>query len=243
MGRRAADAPPARRAHADDRRAARRRARARRARGDAHRVRERDLRPLRLRRRDLATRAARSNARTRRSRARSTTPGGSASYRRTKPRRSCRRCTRPCAATRAGMVTRPDFWWPQVFWHDVARRQGALRRRARRRARRAPTASSAYEITGEWSGGLSGDRKLSVFDIQATNATARAALWQYLFGVDLVGAVTAHMLADRRTAAPPARAIPAGRASTTSTTACGWRPSIRARCSRRAGTPCSTGTW
>ena len=65
VGRRGADAPPAGRAQPDDRRAPRRRARAGRARRDAHRVREQHLRALRIRRRDVATRAhARARART-----------------------------------------------------------------------------------------------------------------------------------------------------------------------------------
>ncbi len=40
-------------------------------------------------------------------------------------------------------------------------------------------------MRGEWYGGFA-DRELVVWDLQATNATARAALWEFVFGVDLV---------------------------------------------------------
>ena len=78
-----------------------------------------------------------------------------------------------------------------VLAHDPSR-QGALRRRARRRAR-PRRRFVAYEISGEWTRGFS-NRTLTVFDIQSTNAAARAALWQYLFGVDLVVTVSADRL-------------------------------------------------
>ena len=94
---------------------------------------------------------------------------------------------------RAGMVTRPESWWPHVLWpmtqadkalfvvvHEDA--HGA-RRRVRRRTR-SPASGAAASPTA----------RLTVFDIQATNATARAALWQYLLGVDLVATVAADRL-------------------------------------------------
>ncbi len=43
----------------------------------------------------------------------------------------------------------------------------------------------AYEIKGEWSGGMS-ERDMVVWDFQATNPVARSALWGFVFGVDLV---------------------------------------------------------
>jgi len=93
---------------------------------------------------------------------------------------------------RAGMVTRPESWWSLVLWpmtradkaHFVVVHEDALGR---------ADGFAAYEITGEWTRGVS-NRTLNVFDIQSTNATARAALWQYLLGVDLVGNVAADRL-------------------------------------------------
>ena len=93
---------------------------------------------------------------------------------------------------RAGMVTRPEPWWSLVLWpmtqadkaHFVVVHEDALghadgvrRVRDHRRVDR----------------GFS-NRTLTVFDIQSTNAAARAALWQYLLGVDLVGNVSADRL-------------------------------------------------
>ena len=68
----------------------------------------------------------------------------------------------------------------------------------------------------------------------------RAALWQYLLGVDLVGNVAADRLPDRRAAPAPRSRTAVARASTTSTTICGSLRSTLARCSRRGGTRCST---
>ena len=48
----------------------------------------------------------------------------------------------------------------------------------------------SYEIKGEWYGGFA-DRDMMVWDLQATNAVARAALWEYVFGVDLVAKIIA----------------------------------------------------
>ena len=48
----------------------------------------------------------------------------------------------------------------------------------------------AYEINGEWHRGLP-DRSCSSGDMQAVDGNARAALWRYVFGVDLIGKVVA----------------------------------------------------
>jgi predicted acetyltransferase len=93
-------------------------------------------------------------------------------------------------AGRAGMVSRPSYWWPQVFWgwsegpdkvflvvvhtDDAGNDDGYI----------------AYEVTGEWMGGVP-DRRLMIWDLQATNAEARNALWKFAFGVDLIGTVAA----------------------------------------------------
>ena len=123
----------------------------------------------------------------------------------------------------------------------VARRQGASSSSLHEDEHGGADGFAAYELTGEWSGGLSGSRKLSVFDIQATNPTARAALWQYLVGVDLVGALTAHMLPIdeplRHLLRDPRRAridyVNDGM----------WLAPLDPRpCSKRAATPSSTGT-
>jgi predicted acetyltransferase len=93
---------------------------------------------------------------------------------------------------RAGMVTRPESWWSLVLW-PMTQADKAHFVVVHEDARGNADAFAAYEITGEWSRGFS-NRTLTVFDIQATNATARAALWQYLLGVDLVVTVSADRL-------------------------------------------------
>jgi predicted acetyltransferase len=84
---------------------------------------------------------------------------------------------------RAGMVSRPDFWWPEVFWLPEGNRAffDAVHEDADGQA----DGYVAYEVRGEWYGGFA-DRELHVLDLQATDAAARAALWEFVFGVDLV---------------------------------------------------------
>jgi predicted acetyltransferase len=84
---------------------------------------------------------------------------------------------------RAGMVSRPDFWWPEVFW--IPENNRALFDAVHEDAEGVADGFVSYEVRGEWYGGFA-DRELVVWDLQATNATARAALWDFVFGVDLV---------------------------------------------------------
>ncbi|MGO9872440.1 MAG: GNAT family N-acetyltransferase [Acidimicrobiia bacterium] len=89
---------------------------------------------------------------------------------------------------RAGMVSRPESWWPEVFWVTESGRAffDAVHEDADGRA----DGYVAYEIKGEWYGGMS-EREMFVWDFQATNPIARAALWGFVFGVDLVGKIMA----------------------------------------------------
>jgi predicted acetyltransferase len=89
---------------------------------------------------------------------------------------------------RAGMVSRPDFWWPQVYWEYVVEGKKACFFAVHTDAAGNDDGYVAYEITGDWAGGLP-DKKLHVWDLQAIDGRARAALWRYVFGVDLVGTV------------------------------------------------------
>jgi predicted acetyltransferase len=84
---------------------------------------------------------------------------------------------------RAGMVSRPDFWWPEVFW--VPEENRALFNAVHEDADGLADGFVSYEVRGEWYGGFA-DRELVVWDLQAANTTARAALWEFVFGVDLV---------------------------------------------------------
>jgi predicted acetyltransferase len=91
---------------------------------------------------------------------------------------------------RAGMVTRPDFWWPTVFWGFSEGPGKAFFVAVHTDASGRDDGYVAYEIEGDWAGGVP-DRRLLIWDMQSTNDEARAALWRFAFGVDLIGKVTA----------------------------------------------------
>jgi predicted acetyltransferase len=91
---------------------------------------------------------------------------------------------------RAGMVSRPDFWWPSVFWGNFAPKDKAFFAAVHTDEAGSADGYVAYELTGEWSGGLP-DRRLVIWDMQSASGAAHIALWRYVFGVDLVGTVAA----------------------------------------------------
>jgi predicted acetyltransferase len=96
-------------------------------------------------------------------------------------------------ATRAGMVTRPDFWWPQVFWEFMFGRTKAGFVAVHADSQGRDDGYVVYDIAGDWIGGLP-DRRLLVIDMQAESAATWISLWRYVFGVDLVGTVAASNL-------------------------------------------------
>ncbi len=71
---------------------------------------------------------------------------------------------------RAGMVSRPDFWWPEVFWIPDTNR--AFFDAVHEDADGVADGYVSYEIRGEWFGGFA-DRELFVWDLQATGPAAR----------------------------------------------------------------------
>lgn len=93
----------------------------------------------------------------------------------------------------AGAVSRPDYWWSQVFWQPAAGDK-AFFVAVHEDAAGEPDGYLAYEVTGEWHRGLP-DRRLVVWDLHAVDDDARAALWRYAFAVDLVGTVAAIQVA------------------------------------------------
>jgi predicted acetyltransferase len=108
---------------------------------------------------------------------------------------------------RAGMVSRPDFWWPQVFYGFLFDKAKACFAAVHTDAHGRDDGYVAYEISDDWAGGLP-DRRLSIFDMQAETPAALIALWRYVFGVDLIATVAAtnlpiddplrHMVVDAR---------------------------------------------
>jgi predicted acetyltransferase len=95
---------------------------------------------------------------------------------------------------RAGMVSRPDFWWPEVMWSEHGKPEKALFAVVHEDADGVPDGYADYEITGSWSAGHA-DRTAAIYDLQSTNDVARIALWQYLLSIDLVKQVTAYNVA------------------------------------------------
>ncbi len=89
------------------------------------------------------------------------------------------------------MVTRPDFWWEQVFWDFMVGHAKAHFIAIHADADGNDDGYVVYEITGDGSGGLTTDRKLSIIDMQALTPAAWIALWRFVFGVDLIGKVEA----------------------------------------------------
>ncbi len=79
-----------------------------------------------------------------------------------------------------GSVSRPEFWWPEVLFGSesdnkfyVVHETGGV-----------ADGFVAYSVVGDWVGGIN-DRTLEVLDLQATNDSARLALWRFLLDVDL----------------------------------------------------------
>jgi predicted acetyltransferase len=93
-----------------------------------------------------------------------------------------------CRRARAGMVSRPEFWWPEVFW--VTEPGHALFEVVHEDEHGRADGYVSYEIKGEWHGGVA-DRQVHVWDLQATTSRTRAALWEFVFGIDLIVSVTA----------------------------------------------------
>ena len=101
--------------------------------------------------------------------------------------RVARRSTTAPGARAAGMVTRPDFWWPQVFWDYIVPPEKASffavhaeRRRRRRRLRRLRD----RRRLGRW----------APANASCPSSTCRryrprrgSRLWRFVFGVDLIG--------------------------------------------------------
>jgi predicted acetyltransferase len=109
---------------------------------------------------------------------------------------------------RAGMVSRPDYWWPEVFW-GTADDEKASFVVVHEDPNGVADGFASYEIAGSWTGGHA-DREVRIWDLQSSNDPARRALWQYLLGIDLVRGIMAwnvpvdeplrHLLRDPRRA-------------------------------------------
>jgi predicted acetyltransferase len=89
-----------------------------------------------------------------------------------------------CRRQRAGMVSRPSFWWPSVFWDQFAGPKKAFFVAVHRSERGVDDGFIAWESSGEWKGGLP-DGDVTVWDMQAESDATRIALWRFCFDLDL----------------------------------------------------------
>lgn len=92
--------------------------------------------------------------------------------------------------TRAGLVSRPDFWWEGVFWGNWGRKELAFFIAVHTNAAGDDDGYVAYKVEQDWTGGLT-DGTLTVVEILAPDPATHADLWRYVFGVDLVRTVAA----------------------------------------------------
>jgi predicted acetyltransferase len=92
------------------------------------------------------------------------------------------------APARVGELTRPEDWWPRLF---APRSRGARFFTAvHEGADHKPDAFARYVLDNHWPDGVAAD-VLRVMELQAVDAEAEAAMWNYLFGIDLVGTIKA----------------------------------------------------
>lgn len=92
-----------------------------------------------------------------------------------------------------GEVSRPSGWWARRLLDREEHRDGGSARFAVVWAGTGgdhPDGYVTYRVHGNWAGGLPG-HTLAVEELVATSPEVRAGLWQYCFGVDLVGTVRA----------------------------------------------------
>jgi len=92
------------------------------------------------------------------------------------------------APTRVGELARPEAWWPRLF--APARNGPRFFTAVHDDVTGAPDAFARYVLDAHWPDGVASST-LRVLEVQAVDAEAEAAMWSFLFGIDLVGIVTA----------------------------------------------------
>ena len=92
------------------------------------------------------------------------------------------------AASRVGELSRPEAWWPHLF--APARNGPRFFTAVHEDPHGNPDAFARYVLDADWPDGVAASR-LRVLEVQGVDADAEAAMWSFLFGIDLVGTVTA----------------------------------------------------
>lgn len=92
------------------------------------------------------------------------------------------------APSRVGELSRPEAWWPKLFAPTA---KGARFFTAvHDDPDGTPDAFARYVLDPHWPDGVAANT-LRVLELQAADADAEAAMWSFLFGVDLVGTISA----------------------------------------------------
>lgn len=92
------------------------------------------------------------------------------------------------APTRVGELTRPADWWPRLF--TPGSRGARFFTAVHEGPDHTPDAFARYSLENHWPDGVAAD-VLHVKELQAVSPEAEAAMWSYLFGIDLVGTISA----------------------------------------------------
>jgi predicted acetyltransferase len=92
------------------------------------------------------------------------------------------------AASRVGEIERPPDWWSPIFGTGTRARRFFTAVHEGHGGR--PDAFARYALDRNWPDGVPADT-LRVIEIQGVDPEAEAAMWAYLFGIDLVGTVRA----------------------------------------------------
>jgi predicted acetyltransferase len=92
------------------------------------------------------------------------------------------------ALRRPGGMTRPGGWWSQV-----RRRLELDRAHVLAAVHTGPDGEDGFAVAFLGEGGAFAERPLEVTDLHAADVAGTAALWRFLLGVDLTGAVEAHL--------------------------------------------------
>ncbi|MBB3082659.1 GNAT family N-acetyltransferase [Geodermatophilus sabuli] len=97
-----------------------------------------------------------------------------------------------------GNLARGDVWWDRALRDEPAQRHGATERRYLLHTDPDGTVSgyAAYRVKDAWTDGGEPDGTLTVEEVRATGTPAYAALWQFLFAIDLVRTVKVPMASD-----------------------------------------------
>jgi predicted acetyltransferase len=92
------------------------------------------------------------------------------------------------APSRVGELSRPEAWWPKLF--EPTAKGARFFTAVHDDADGTPDAFARYVLDAHWPDGVAANT-LRVLELQAVDAHAEAAMWSFLFGVDLVGTISA----------------------------------------------------